>query len=141
MMAHPLTGHLYLRHEYFASTVQIQCEVVQRKRLSQKAKKDALTLKRSKTLRSGRSQEIIPTQNHLDEEAQLEAHLATEDVLFAQDVAWGEEVAEELALDEQGIESKPVEYMLADFFEPCTCEGTYGLNHDGEVAYHHCRRC
>ena len=140
MMAHPLTGHIYLRHEHFASAVQIQCEVVQRKRLSQKAKKDALALKRSKTLRSGQSQEIILTQDYLDLEAQLEAHLATEDALFARDVARGEEVAEELALEKQGIESEPVEYTLADFFERCACEGTYGLNDDGEVAYHACHR-
>ena len=140
MMAHPLTGNIYLQHEHFASTVQIQCEVVQRKRLSQKAKKDSLALKRSKTLHSSQSQEIILAQNYLDLEAQLEVHLATEDALFARDVARGEEVAEELALEEQGIESEPVEYMLADFFEWCTCEGTYGLNNDGEVAYHNCHR-
>jgi len=120
MMADP--GHVYLTPKCVTSTFEIQCEVITRKRHSQKAKKETVAVK-----------------NQVDQVAELEAWLAAEDTLLAEDVANGEAVAEDLALDE--MDDKPfTEYSIADFLDGCTCEGTYGLNDEGEVAYHDCGR-
>ena len=124
MMADP--GHIYLTPKCVTSTFEIQCEVITRKRHSQKAKKETVAVK-----------------NQVDQVAELEAWLAAEDTLLAEDVAMAEDVAEKLALDEildeMDHKSYP-EYLMADFLDGCACEGTYGLNDEGEVAYHDCGR-
>jgi hypothetical protein len=73
-----------------------------------------------------------------DEDIQAaQAYLASEDTMFAHDVAVGEEVAEDLALEQQ-LSFPNHEYDDYDNYE-CTCEGTFGLNDDGEINYHECR--
>ena len=106
MMADP--GHIYLGQDCLTSTFQLQCEVVHRKRHSQKAKEKAVAVIRYNISRSDDSEEMIIVKNYVDEEAELKAHFAAEDALFAQNVTQGEEVAEELALEEQGLKSDPI---------------------------------
>lgn len=72
-----------------------------------------------------------------DEDIQAaQAYLASEDAAFAHDVAVGERVAADLALDE--VPFPDHEYDDYDNYE-CTCEERFGLDDDGEVEYHECR--
>jgi hypothetical protein len=96
MMADP--GHIYLGQDSLTSTFQIQCEVVHRKRHRQ----EEVAVIQYNLSRSDESEEMTIVKNYVDEEAELKAHFAAEDARFAQDVTQGEEVAEELALEEQG---------------------------------------
>jgi hypothetical protein len=80
--------------------------------------------------------EITRTENYVGEEAQLEAYIADEEALFNQAVAWGEEVEAKLMLEERSLRCPSPEYMTSSFFERCACEGKYGLDDDGEIAYH-----
>lgn len=136
MMVH--LGHIYLGQDCLTSTFQLQYEVVHRKHHSQKAKEEAVAVIQYNISHSDDSEEMIIIKNYVDEEAKLKAHFATKDTFFAQNVTQGEEVAKELALEEQGLKSNPIKYSLSDFFEWCTCEGTYGLNDEGNVATHEC---
>jgi hypothetical protein len=144
-------GHINLECGLVATTFQHQCNVVLRKRRAAEALEEATTVAGYASLERGCTnlgacncdddKEIIRAENYTSESDEdvkaAQAYLAAEDALFAHDVAVGEAVAEDLALEEHFLsQSCDDEYLCNDY--ECTCEGRYGLNDDGEIRYHDC---
>ena len=140
------TGEIYLGHSCISNTFYQQREAVRWKRRSHEAKEEALAVahyadseeseEATAITDNQETDEITLAENYVSEEAQLEAYITDEDALLDYDVARGEAVEAELVLEELSLRCLSPEYMLSDVFERCACEGKYGLNDEGEIAYH-----
>ena len=143
------TGVIHLGLHCISTTFHQQHEVVRQNRRNHEAEEEALAVAHYADCEETEEataimhhisnqetdkMEITLAENYVSEEAQLKAYIADEDTLFGYDVAWGEKIEVELVLEALSLRCPSPEYIL--FLERCFCEGKYGLDDDGEVAYH-----
>ena len=140
-------GHINLECGLVATTFQQHCNIVLKKRRTKEVQEEAETVAgygvlerrctNPRACNCKENEEVVSKSDEYIEAA--EAYLASEDAIFAHDVAVGEAVAESLALDDQFAFCQS-EYPYTDYRDiyGCGCEERFGLDDDGEVRHCDC---